>query len=279
MPRSSPAVDRVLSVLNFLAEHPRQSFSLSQIMRSLNLSRATCYRILSELSDRGYLFRNADKKFVLGPVLLAIGRNTEQTFSPLDVARLELRKLADEFDVVAMASFAEGDQIVNRERAASRTHLGWAPPKGVKYPFHPYGLLFKVTAPQDEVEAWLDKTRPPLSEHERVEMREKLAFARKHGYTAVVYDEARSEPEQDQYWRKRHANRLIKDLDPEASYRLHYMDAPVTDGRGDVAFLLAMHSFSGEYSGERVAAMAARLCESCRRITTFIGGRASAARE
>jgi DNA-binding IclR family transcriptional regulator len=273
MPRNSPAVDRVVSVLDFFAEHPQQSFNLSQVIRSLRISRATCYGMLSALVERGYLFRNTDKTYVLGPTLLAIGRNADQSFSALDVARLELRKLADEFDVVAVAMFAENGQLVIRERAASRTHLGWAPSPNVNYPLYPWGVLFASSLPTQELEEWLDRAWPPLSEIQRRELREKAAFARDNGYTVAVHDPERVVRVPDAQGHQRNPGRPITALQPDGAYDLHYIDSPVLNERGTVAFVLALHNFRGQYSGAQIAAIAARLRESCRQITTFIAGK------
>ena len=39
--RSSPGVMRVAAILDFLAEHPGQAFALTDLVRTLKLSRAT----------------------------------------------------------------------------------------------------------------------------------------------------------------------------------------------------------------------------------------------
>ena len=80
MSRSSPGVRRVAAILNFIADHPGQAFALTDLVRALKLSRATCHALLTGLVDVGYLFRTSDKTYVLGPALaarrLGISRNT-----------------------------------------------------------------------------------------------------------------------------------------------------------------------------------------------------------
>jgi DNA-binding IclR family transcriptional regulator len=125
MTRFSPAVTRTVAVLNFFAEHPDQSFTLTDIVKALRLSRATCHALLAALVDVGYLYRDSNKNHVLGPALASIGRIALEHFSPLQAARPEMRKLADEFDAVCSAIFRDRDEIVVRERAASASHIGW----------------------------------------------------------------------------------------------------------------------------------------------------------
>ena len=72
MTRTSPGVKRIAAILDFLADHPTQSFALTDLVRALKLSRATCHALLTGLVDVGYLFRTSDKTYVLGPALATI---------------------------------------------------------------------------------------------------------------------------------------------------------------------------------------------------------------
>jgi len=273
MAANSPAVERVVSVLNFFAEHRPQAFNLSQVIRSLKLNRATCHGLLSALVDNGYLFRNSDKTYVLGPTLLAIGRNAEESFSALDVMRLELRKLADEFNVIAVALAEENEQIVIRDRAASRSHLGWAPPAGVTYSFYPWGLVFVSLLRAEELETWIDTAASRLSKRQREELHERALFVRRHGFSFWVHDPERAEPINGSSDRVRNPGRMITELDPAASYQLSHMEAPIVNDRGMAEFVIALHNFDGLYSGAEINAIAERLKDSCRHVTTYIGGR------
>src|SRR5579862_1386791 len=105
MSRSSPAVQRIVAILNFFAEHPGQAFTLTDVIKALKLSRATCHALLTGLVEAGYLYRSSDKSYVLGPALAAIGRNANMHYSPLQVAQPEMRALADEYDVICLAVY------------------------------------------------------------------------------------------------------------------------------------------------------------------------------
>ena len=86
MPRFSPSVQRVVAVLNLFADHPDQAFTLTDIVRTLKLSRATCHGLLLSLVEAGYLYRTTDKSYVLGAALLHVGEMAKTHFSPLKVA-------------------------------------------------------------------------------------------------------------------------------------------------------------------------------------------------
>ena len=85
MPHGSPSAQRVIAILNFFADHPGQAFTLTDLVRSLRLSRATAHAFLTTLADAGYLYRASDKSYVLGPVLATIGDVAKSHFSPLQI--------------------------------------------------------------------------------------------------------------------------------------------------------------------------------------------------
>ncbi len=128
MAASSPAVKRVIAVLSFFAEHPGQAFKLSQIIKSLGINPSTGHTILAELVEGGFLYRNTDKSYVLGPAALRLAGSAEDNLSLSDVVRKEMRALADEIGVIGTALSLQGDKLVVRERAASLMHLGRLPP-------------------------------------------------------------------------------------------------------------------------------------------------------
>ena len=69
-PRPAPGVERVVAVLNFLAAHPDESFTLSELARRLDLNKATCHALLMPLTQAGYLLRHPTRmNYTLGPAL------------------------------------------------------------------------------------------------------------------------------------------------------------------------------------------------------------------
>src|SRR5580693_418785 len=177
MARSSPGVLRVASILNFIADHPDQAFTLTDLVKALKLSRATCHALLTGLVEVGYLYRASDKNYILGPALASIGRVAALHTSPLQVAQPEMRALADEFDTICACFFRDGDDIVVRDRAASVSHVGWSVPVGTRLKLRPpFAAIFYAWAPRSEAEAWLDAYQPPPTPAHRIEMFKGMAF-------------------------------------------------------------------------------------------------------
>ena len=271
-----PTIRRIASVLNFFLEHPQHAFTLTQITNSLRINSSTCYATLMGLAEEGYLYRNPDKSYVLGPTLQALANNDQQHFSPLGVARQEMRTLADELDIVVTALLLEGDELVVRERAASLMHFGWLPPPGQRYPAYPWGSVFMVPLSDAEIEAWMDKATTPLSADDRREARQQIEFCRNHGYLFSVHQPNRGKSASAEHKRGL-AHRHVPTLEPDQLYYLQSLAAPVMNGKGKVAFILSLNGFARDYDAAEVAAMGDRLREACGRITTFMTGKKAAA--
>lgn len=272
--RSSPGVHRVAAILNFMADHPGQSFALTDLVRALKLSRATCHALLTGLVEVGYLYRTSDKSYVLGPALAAIGRIAASNFSPLQVAQPEMRRLADEHDLICSAYFLEKDALVVRERAAAAPHVGYLGPVGTRLKMRPQtAAVFFAWNSEKQVSAWLESQTPSLSQERQDELFRGMAFAREHGYIAIVRTSARPEGGHDPVLGTGDvAVALLSEINPGESYSLAALVAPVFDGPGKVTFALGLAGFEGAMDGSEVLKIAGQLTAACERITRFIEG-------
>jgi DNA-binding IclR family transcriptional regulator len=278
--RSSPGVRRVAAILNFIADHPGQAFALTDLVRALKLSRATCHALLTGLVDVGYLYRTTDKTYVLGPALAAIGRTAAEHFSSLQVAHPEMRSLADEFDVVCAAYFLEGDMIHLRDRAASLSHVGYPVPLGTRMKLRsPQAVAYFACSPE-EAEAWLDRTEPKPSAERRELMFKAMEFAREHGFAVLLRrpDFNLSGGEYDASDAGAHSDELpvapVAQIEAAGSYPVGALIAPIFDAAGKVNFCLLMAGFHANMTGVQVMAAGERLREACARISSFVAGRA-----
>lgn len=276
MSRSSPGVRRVVAILNFFADHPGQAFTLTDLVRALKLSRATCHGLLAGLVDAGYLYRTSDKSYLLGPALVSIGDVATQHFSPLQAAQPEMRALADQFDAICSVTFRERTEVVVRERAAAVSHLGNSVPRGTRLPLAPqFASLFFIWAPTTEVDAWMDEIEPAPSAEQREAMHEGIRFTREHGFLFSVRNPDpridNSSPDWLREGRYRDTPVLPQfHIDPAAEYRLMFVQAPVLDAQRRVAFVIGLQSFSRGYTGAEILAIGKRLGESRDRISQFI---------
>ena len=153
--RASPPTQRVLAVLDFLAQHPHESFGLSDLARRLDLSKPTCLGIVTTLTESRHLVRDgSDKSYRLGPALISLGHAAQESLRVNPAAREELRRLSTTYDTTAALSAVIDDRITLLELVG--------PPGadvgvrvGQSYPFAPpVGLMF-VLWDDEALRAWL----------------------------------------------------------------------------------------------------------------------------
>jgi DNA-binding IclR family transcriptional regulator len=289
MPRSSPATARVVAVLNFLADNPRQFFSLSELARQLNLNKATAHGLLNGLAEAGYVFRNpADKSFSLGPAVVALGQAAVAPDSKvIAFAHPEMVMLADSIGVQCIASIAVGNEIVVAATAGSPvlsnvSELGFRTRL-----FPPHGLIFVAWEPEDAIEDYLDNV---TRVKERAHYRTLLENVRERGYSLAANARARSrldaallavrdeEITSDvQQTLAQLAAELageeseLMSIDPRKEYHVSAIAAPVFDPGGRVRLGLILRGFPPQ-PGAQILRHANALVAAAGRVSRMIGG-------
>ena len=180
--RSSPPTERVVAILDFMAEHPHDRFGLSELARHVGLAKPTCLGIVTTLTESGYLVRDSrDKTYRLGPSLIALGHIAQESMRVSPAAREELRRLSGTFNTTAALAAVVDDRITLLELVG--------PPGadvgvrvGQSYPFAPpVGLMF-VLWDDDALRDWLSRapTIPLRTDTQRLDR--VIAECRTAGY-------------------------------------------------------------------------------------------------
>ncbi len=278
MSRSSPGVWRVAAILNFIADHPGQAFALTDLVRALKLSRATCHALLTGLVDVGYLYRTSDKTYVLGPALAVIGRAAADHVSPLQVAKPEMRELADAYDVVCGVYSLEGDDMLLRDRAASASHAAYPVAIGTRMRLRSAQAVIYFAWSQADAEAWLERARPRPEPDRIALMFRNMAFAREHGFIVHVRNPGVvSSGTSSAYLQGDETDDLpvvpIPELDRDAIYPVAALMAPVFDAKGKVSFTLVLAGFHAPMTGAQALEAGERLRAACARISDFVAGK------
>jgi DNA-binding IclR family transcriptional regulator len=270
MKAASPGVGRMIAILNLLADHPRQRFTATEMVRALKMSRATCHVLLSSLVEVGFLYRTMEKTYVLGGALARVGQIAASSLAEHQVAGPEMRALADEFDVICAAVYREGYDAIVKERAISVSHIGWPVPlPEAKYPIEPpLGSMFFAWENDSAVERWLERTTHPLTQPQRKELLRRMVITRERGYFFGIrkikkMDEGIAKSLQ---FRVEQSDYLMGEVDLKRQYNLAMVGAPVLDARGKVAFLLTLVGFNRAVSGKFVVAAGMALRSACDRI-------------
>ncbi|QTJ65112.1 helix-turn-helix domain-containing protein [Rhodococcus sp. ZPP] len=169
--RRSPPTERVVQVLDFLVSRKEHRFGLSELSRTLDISKPTCLGILTELVRGGYLVRDpVAKSYGLGPALIAAGRAAQQGFAAGPVARRHLAALSAEYQTTCTASAVVGDRIAVLE-LTSPPGVRAAAKVGEMYPFAPpVGLMYVLWDGEDALQSWLrrEPTLPVRLDRERL---------------------------------------------------------------------------------------------------------------
>jgi DNA-binding IclR family transcriptional regulator len=171
----------VVAVLDFLAKHPQDRFGLSELARRLHLAKPTCLGIVTTLTESGYLVRDTDKTYRLGPSLIALGHLAQESLRVNPAARAELARLSKSFDTTAALAAVVDDRITLLELVEPPgSDVGVR--VGQSYPFAPpVGLMF-VLWDDDALRSWLDRapTIPLRTETQRLDR--VIAECRTAGY-------------------------------------------------------------------------------------------------
>lgn len=109
--RTSPPTERVLAVLGVLAAHPTKAFGLSELARRADVSKPTCLGIVASLAEHGYLLRDADAAYRLGPAFVPVGRAARRSLRAAPVGGAGLAALSRRFGVPASVSMVVGGRV------------------------------------------------------------------------------------------------------------------------------------------------------------------------
>jgi DNA-binding IclR family transcriptional regulator len=91
----APSTDRCLAILEALSQHPR-GLTLSEIHRLLGVSKNMAFRILADMTARGFVDRDSGKTYFLGGKLLELAAPQVSGRNLVDEAGPIVRELRDE---------------------------------------------------------------------------------------------------------------------------------------------------------------------------------------
>ena len=138
MTRGSPSVDRVVSILTLLAAAPERSFTLADIVRHTELSKATCHAVLSSLVETRWLLRHpTGPSYRLGPGLIALGEAARSGYPELPFAQDRMRELGTELGLECLASAVVGSEIVILAKSGAAVPLSVTAGIGQRVPLVP----------------------------------------------------------------------------------------------------------------------------------------------
>lgn len=156
---TSPPTERAIRIVELLAADGAGALSLTQISRTLQISRPTCHAILATLTEHRWAVRDAQTNgYSLGPAVVALTRNPGQR--PYQQA---LRELHTATGVPVFVARREADTIAVIE-AAGDASRGPALQPGFRLPLvAPFGRDFVAWADAGDQQRWLEGIGEPSS--------------------------------------------------------------------------------------------------------------------
>jgi DNA-binding IclR family transcriptional regulator len=292
----SPAVLRACDVLEHLARHRDETFSVSELARRVAMPRATCHSVLLALAERGWVVRrDADRRYSIGPACIAIGDAARATPSILaDLAPIadRLARLTHSCVAVLMRS---RDELSVAEVFDHGPAFGMRTRAGETIPLvPPFGAVFVAWDDESGVERWFQRAAVEFSAREIRRYRTALAGLRRRGYSVTVatpFSPALADllealvaaPGAPQRLRQRDQliRELVKteylpsDVDARKPLRMSQMSAPVFDRDGRVAAALMLLGPDHEISAAEIASLGDHLLEAARAASLRLGGQSS----
>ncbi|WP_236794703.1 IclR family transcriptional regulator [Amycolatopsis sp. GM8] len=291
------AASRAIAVLDFFTAHPRRSFTLSELSVSLGINLASLSSVLRSLTDTGYLTRHPrHKTYELGAALLAIGQAANQRHPFVELARPEMRRLAETIGTECVGSVVVGDEILMLALAGRPSARSYALALGDRVPLvPPFGQVFLAWSNPAAIESWItrglgESVRSP----ERGRLLDSLRHVHARGYAVNLaspeLDKVRvilaglARRPRDGALRAQLAVAVqsvgddyeLVDEKPDRRYPVSLISAPVFGENGEVVFAITACGLP-EVSGHELRRIGDEIASAGRMVTRQIGGVAGGA--
>jgi DNA-binding IclR family transcriptional regulator len=281
-------------VLNFLAAHPTESFTLAEIARHIGLSNGSAHRILTTLASAQFLSRNEKHRtYSLGMAVVAIGQAAIEKHRGIEIARREIARLAVALDVQCSANAVVDDEIlVLVKEGTAQSHLGLTR-VGERRPLvPPTGLCHVAWSGDAALKSYVGKVEAYLSEPMRAHLLAAFPVIRRRGFALATFGPSSDKIRQAMsipsdrvrdaaYWSR--VFELVGQLTPNEIQLFDLNDgvgtgisaisAPVFSSSGAVAFQLVVSGLPSGLSVREVEVYAERLCATAAIVTNETHGR------
>ena len=286
---------RVIDVLNFLAAHPTESFSLAEIARHAGLSKASAHRILVTLTEAKILSRHpSHKTFSLGVAAVAIGEAALEKHRGIEVARREIAKLAIELNLQCEVSAIVDEDLLLLAKDGSPQFNGVTHRVGERTPLvPPVAIALMPWSSPEQLDTYVTRCASQLSNELLDYLQYALTVIRQRGYSIVEIGPALKnlrtishlpygKTHDDAYWESLNAlvGSLTKeeiqlcDLNEGFSHSVSHISAPIFTPSGSAYMELGMTGMLPSLSAAKVEEYAERIRTAASVVTNAIRGKA-----
>jgi DNA-binding IclR family transcriptional regulator len=285
---------RPINVVTFLAAHPTEAFTLAEIARHLGLSNGSAHRVMTALTETGFVSRHArHKTYALGVVLIAIGQAALERHRGIECARREMVRLAAELNVSCGASaIVNNEYLLLAREGVPQTYDGLTLVGERRFVVPPIGVGQMAWRSQPEIGSYLASGAAYMSDAVRRHLLAAFPEIRRRGYAMAANGAAMRklvEATVVPIGRSPNAMPALSSLEGQVDIPLeefqlmtladargngvNYVSAPVFSPDGDISFEILMSGLPVDLNEAEFERYAARLTLAAETVTKEIRGR------
>lgn len=286
----SPAVVRAAEVLQFLARQPLQRCSVSEVARAIGVPRATCDTVLRALAEQGFVRRDGELRYELGPACIVIGDAARVANAALRAAAPHAEALARELRAFCAVTIRDRHETRVTDVFDFGPALGFRARVGEAIQLvPPFGSSFVAWDDDAAIEAWLARADPHLDADEAARYRAALEAVRRRGYSVtlmtprqpVLIDALERLPDGGADARRArdeavrhivHSEYLPTEIDADATIRVAQISAPVFEANGQVGSAIMLLGPAHDVTVADITDLGALVREAAAQATADLRG-------
>jgi DNA-binding IclR family transcriptional regulator len=248
---STPSLDRALALLRCLSTASR-GLTLSEIAERIGLSVNFVYRVTQSLVAHGYVVRDAEKRFSIGPQMLTLCQPVVDDVPLAEAALPAMRWLSEQTGEAAHLGIISGHEGIVLERVIGKALIKFYVERGTRFPLHTSGpgkvmLAFMPEPERDEIIQGMKFERfQPWTISNRKDFLKCLDEVRKKGWAVDAGEHLEGH---------------------------HCLGAPILDADGNAIASLWITGPSQRLSEERMAKLASVAKKAAAMVTTALHGK------
>lgn len=189
---SVPAVENAFTILKLLSRKSFRESTVTEIANALDLSPATCYRILQSLEDLSIVrYLEEKKRYTLGPYLVVLGERAKEHLDYLSIIMPYLEKLTKETGMTSMLinKISEEQVAITAKVEASNFGVSVSIGRHFSITDGSYGMCFLAYMDQIDRKYHLKHYKGKLFTQEEIDTLEvELEKLRKDGFNISYYE-------------------------------------------------------------------------------------------
>lgn len=285
---------RPLRVITFLAAHAMEAFTLAEISRFLNLPKGSAHRVMTVLTDAGFVSRHPrHKTFTLGMALVAIGQAALDRYPGIEIARREMARLQAELKLgFGATAVVNNEYLLLGRQGTPRTYDGLTLVGQRRFVLPSIGIGQIAWRSEQEIEAYLANGESYLSPEVREHLRRAMPAIRARGFSMAaegiglhnLIKATVISPEQPENTALSSAaitgvgeisaaEFQMLDWDEAKEMGINYVAAPVFSPEGEACLEIVMSAFPKDLSRADLQRYAAMLVQAADLVTREIRGR------